>query len=102
MTAPIMPPRPKGRTTVRIICQRLAPRARAASRSPAGARENTSRQMEATMGTIMSPTTRPAMKIEALSGGLATWKKGMKARWRDSQVLKPTTLSCSSNTAHSP
>ena len=76
--APIIPPLPKGRTTVRIICQRLAPSASAASRSPAGARENTSLQMEATMGTIISPTTSPAIKIDALSGGLTTWKKGMK------------------------
>ena len=102
MTAPIIPPRPKGRTTVRIICHRLAPRARAASRSPAGASEKTSREMEATMGTIISPTTRPAMKSEALSGGLTTLKKGMNDRWRESQVLNPTTLSCSSNTAHNP
>ena len=72
MTAPIIPPRPKGSTTARIICHRLAPSARAASRSPAGASENTSRQIEATIGTIMIPTTRPAMKSEALSGGLTT------------------------------
>ena len=93
-----MPPRPKGRTTDRIICHRLAPRARAASRSPAGAREKTSRQIDATMGTIMIPTTSPAMKIEALSGGLTTLKKGMKATWRESQVLNPTTLSAGART----
>ena len=102
MMAPIMPPRPKGSTTVRIICQRLAPSARAASRSPAGARENTSRQMDATIGTIMMPTTRPAMKIDALSGGLVTLKNGMNDAWRDSQVLSPTTLPWSSKKAHRP
>ncbi len=97
-----MPPRPKGRTTVRIICQRLAPRASAASRSPAGASEKTSRQIEATIGTIMMPTTRPAMRIEALRGGLETLKKGMNAAWRDSHVLKPTTFGWSSKNAQSP
>ena len=102
MTAPIIPPRPKGSTTVRIICQRLAPRARAASRSPAGASENTSRLIDATMGTIISPTTNPARKIDALRGGLSTLKKGMNDRCRESQVLNPTTLSCSSNTAQRP
>ena len=92
MTAPMIPPRPKGMTTGRIICHRLAPRARAASRSPAGAREKTSRQIEVTIGTIMIPTTSPAMKIEPLNGGLTTLKNGKKARWRESQVLTPTTL----------
>ena len=50
----------------------------------------------------MIPTTSPAMKIEALRGGLTTLKKGMNARWCESQVLKPTTFGCSSNTAHRP
>jgi hypothetical protein len=58
--------------------------------------------MEATMGTIMMPTTSPAMKMDALKGGLTTLKNGRKPMCLDSQVLKPTTLGCSSNTAHRP
>ena len=42
------------------------------------------------------------MKIDALSGGLVTLKNGMNARCRESQVLKPTTLGCSSKIAHRP
>ena len=60
------PPRPNGRTTVRIIWDRVAPRASAPSRSPGGARLKTSRDTEATMGTIIRPTTRPAIKNELL------------------------------------
>ncbi len=64
-----MPPRPKGSTTVLIIWDRVAPRASAPSLSPGGARLNTSRQTEATMGTIISPTTSPATKNDPLNGG---------------------------------
>ena len=66
MDAPMSPPRPNGSTTVRIICALVAPRARAPSRSPGGARLKTSRATDATMGTIMRPMTRPAMKNEEL------------------------------------
>ncbi len=47
---------------------------------PGGASEKTSRLIEATMGTIIRPTTSPAMKSEALSGGLSTLKNGMNAQ----------------------
>src|SRR5215467_7513614 len=40
---PMMPPRPNGSTTVRIMPQRVAPSASAASRSATGAWENTCR-----------------------------------------------------------
>ena len=48
------------------------------------------------MGTIMMPTTRPAMKSEALTCGVATLKIGIHDRWRDIQPLMPTTFGCSS------
>ena len=89
-------------TTDRIIWKRVAPRANAPSRSPGGAREKTSRVIEAMMGTIMMPTTRPATNSDDVTGGLTTLKMGMKARWRDSQVLKPTMLGWSSKKPHSP
>lgn len=61
---PIMPPFPKGRTTVRIMPQRVAPSAKAPSRSPAGAWENTSRMIEQVIGATMSATTSPAMNVD--------------------------------------
>ena len=44
------------------------------------------------MGTIMMPTTSPAMNSDAVTGGLTTLKIGMNPRWCDSQLLNPTTI----------
>ena len=57
---PTMPPRPNGMTTVRIMRQRLPPRASAASFSPGGVCENTSRMTAVAVGISISATTTPA------------------------------------------
>ena len=54
------------------------------------------------MGTIMMPTTSPAMNSEALTLGVVTLKIGIQSRCRDSQKLTPTTLGWSSKIAHRP
>ena len=66
MVPPMIPPRPNGRTTERIIPHRVAPRAKAPSRSPSGAWEKTSRMIEHWIGMTISATTSPAMKVEAV------------------------------------
>src|SRR5581483_6563355 len=48
------PARPNGRTAIRTISQRVAPRARAASMFGRGVRSNTSREIEVTMGSTMT------------------------------------------------
>ena len=58
---PMMPPRPNGSTTARTIPQRVAPSARAASFSPGGVCENTSRITEHAIGRTIIATAMPAM-----------------------------------------
>ena len=67
MVPPMIPPRPKGRTTARIIPQRVDPSASAPSRSPSGACENASRMTEVWVGTTMSATTMPAMNADEVN-----------------------------------
>jgi hypothetical protein len=64
MVPPMMAPRANGSTTERIMPHRVAPRAYAPSRSPAGAWLNASRMIELAIGVIISATTRPATKLE--------------------------------------
>ena len=64
MTAPMTPPRAYGMTTVRIMPQRVHPSAYAASRSPIGACENTSRARDVVIGMIIRPTTTPAIAAD--------------------------------------
>ena len=61
---PMIPPLPKGSTTLRIMPHLVAPRAKAPSRSPCGARENDSRIIEVEMGMIIIATMSPAMNVE--------------------------------------
>ncbi|ACU36588.1 hypothetical protein Amir_2653 [Actinosynnema mirum DSM 43827] len=61
---PMIPPRPKGSTTERITPQRVEPSASAASRSPWGAEENTSRMTDAVIGTTIVETTTPRMNVD--------------------------------------
>ena len=51
------PPRPNGSTTVLTMPQRVDPSAYAASRSPCGAWEKTSRDSEVMIGMAISDTT---------------------------------------------
>ena len=62
---PMMPPRPNGMTTARIIRQRLPPRASAASFSPGGVCANTSRMTAVAVGVSISATSTPAMNGDA-------------------------------------
>ena len=61
---PMMPPRPNGSTTVRIMPHRVAPSASAASRSPSGACANTSRITAQASGITIIATASPAMNAE--------------------------------------
>ena len=80
MVPPMIPPRPKGSTTLRIMPHLVAPRAKAPSRSPTGAWVNTSRMMELAIGATIRATTIPAMKVEAVKiVGLASGSSGSKA-----------------------
>ena len=62
---PMIPRRPKGRTTLRITPQRDPPRARAPSRSPSGAWEKTLRMTEQARGITIVATASPAIRAEA-------------------------------------
>ena len=64
ITAPTRPPLEWGSTAPRIISQRVAPRARAASRSPGGVVSMTSRESEVMIGMIMMARMRPAVMKE--------------------------------------
>ena len=66
MVPPMMPPRPKGSTTERIMPQRVAPSARAASRSPGGAWEKTWRITAHDIGSTIIATAMPAQKALAM------------------------------------
>ena len=61
MLAATMPLRLCGNTAPRIISQRVAPRASAASFCAGGHVANTSRTSEVTIGVTMIPTMRPAV-----------------------------------------
>jgi hypothetical protein len=63
IAAETMPGRPKGSTARRIISQRVAPSARAASSCSAGACRNTSRQIAVMIGRIMTASTSAAVRI---------------------------------------
>ena len=58
------PDLPKGSTAIRIISQRVAPSARAASRCVCGTCRNTSREMAAMIGRIITPSTSDAAKMD--------------------------------------
>jgi hypothetical protein len=62
IAAPAMPAREYGRIAVRIISQRVAPRASAASLWSAGTVAITSRVIAETIGRIMIARIRPATK----------------------------------------
>jgi|GEM_PF-3941951 len=60
---PMMPGRPNGSTAMRIISQRVAPSARAASRCDCGTWRNTSRVMAVMIGRIITASTMPALSM---------------------------------------
>ena len=69
MLPPMMPLLPNGSTTVRTIAQRVAPRASAASFSPTGASEKTSRITEVAIGKIIIVTAIAATNAEPAYDG---------------------------------
>ena len=96
MIAPMSPPRPNGRTTDRITPARVDPSANAPSLSPSGVSEKISRQMDATIGTIMIPTTIPAMNADDVYTAVVTLNRGMKEKCTARNREKPMTFGCSS------
>ena len=82
MDAPIMPPRPKGRTTVLNHLRSRGSQRERTFPLARWTRLNTSRQTEATIGTIMMPTISPATKKDAVEGRRRrALKIGMNDRW---------------------
>ena len=69
--AETMPERPKGSTAMRIISQRVAPRARAASSCSVGVCRKISRQIAVMIGTTMTASTSAAVRI--VRPELSTW-----------------------------
>ena len=83
------PGRPNGSTAVRIISQRVAPRASAASLCVAGVWANTSRERAVTIGRTMIASTMPMKKMVP---ELSTWpvsllKNGIQPR---TELQRPT------------
>ena len=101
----MMPARPKGITTARIIPHRVAPRAIAPSRSPIGAWAKTSRMIEVMVGSTTTPTAMPAMNADDVydegESGVLTRKNGSnEPRWTDSHWLMVSRWACRKNRAH--
>jgi hypothetical protein len=61
----------------------------APSFSPGGRGRRPPAMTDAMMGTIMIPTTSPAMNSEAFTLGVVTLKIGIQARWRDIHEADP-------------
>ena len=87
---------------MRIIPQRVAPIASAASFSPGGACENTSRTIDVMIGVIISATITPAMNARRLEVRESVWKNGMKSRCVVSHLLTPTRCGWSTVRPQSP
>jgi hypothetical protein len=66
---------------MRIISQRVAPRARAASRCSAGAWENTSRASALMIGRIITASTSPAVSMVRPVAEAGPAKNGMNPRF---------------------
>src|SRR3954452_19255062 len=73
--------RPNGSTVMRIISQRVAPRASAPSRSARGVWENTSRITAVMIGRIITASTIPTTNMVRPVEDDGPLKKGMKSRW---------------------
>ena len=76
---------PNGRTDIRIISQRVAPRARAPSSSRRGVCEKTSRETAETTGRIITASTTPAVSMVRPVTEAGPAKNGMKLRCATSQ-----------------
>ncbi len=85
MAPPMMLDRPYGITAIRIISQRVAPSASAASSCSVGAWPEASRAMAEMIGRIITASTSPAVNIvrPVADGGPAN--SGMKLRFASSQ-----------------
>ena len=81
IAADTMPDRPKGSTAMRIISQRVAPRASAASSCSAGACRKTSRQIAVMMGRIITASTKAAVKIVRPVPVTVPLKNGIQPRY---------------------
>ena len=76
-----MPERPNGSTVCRIISQRVAPSASAASSSSRGVWRKTSRLTAVMIGRIITASTRPAVSIVRPVAEVGPAKIGMKPRY---------------------
>ena len=81
MLAEMMPGRANGSTAIRIISQRVAPRASAASSCSRGVCRKTSRQSAVTIGRIITASTTEAVKIVRPVPEAGPAKSGMKPRF---------------------
>ena len=79
---PMTPERPYGSTAIRIISQRVAPRASAASRCRDGAWGKTSREIALMIGRIITASTRPAVSIVRPVADAGPAKSGIQPRLR--------------------
>ena len=78
--AETMPERAYGKTVIRIISQRVAPRASAASSCSRGVCRKISRQRAVMIGRIITASTMPAVRMVRPVAEAGPAKNGMKPR----------------------
>ena len=86
MMAEMMPDRANGRTAIRTISQRVAPRARAASSWRRGVCRKTSRQMAVMIGMTMTASTSAAVRMVRPVPEIGGANNGNQPRFAPSQV----------------
>ena len=87
---PTMAERPKGRTVMRIISQRVAPSASAPSTWARGVRTKTSRVTAQMIGRIIRARTNPTTSMVRPVAEAGPSKKGSQPRWSASHWCRPT------------
>src|SRR5690554_5447738 len=101
IAAEITPERPNGRTAVRIISQRVAPSASAASSCRRGVWRNTSRATAVMIGRIMTASTTAAVRT-FFAGAWYPAKIGMNPSVELSHVMTGSSTPMSHSAPHSP
>ncbi len=86
MAALTMPERAYGKTVIRTISQRVAPRASAASSCRRGVWRKISRQSAVMIGRIITASTMPTVNMVRPVGDAGPAKNGMNDTWSYSQT----------------
>ena len=98
----MMPERPNGSTAIRIISQRVAPSASAASSCSFGVCRNTSRDTAVMIGRIITASTMPATSMVRPVAETGPAKNGSQPNHSLSHVVRPAEAGPSTRAPHRP